>query len=443
MNEDDKKVYGHYIVKGDKEIPEGIKVLFSSDSPDAITGFAVQLRGVAEFFGKELGIETHYLGWQTSARPMYYKERGFTLQTAGKENYSFDRYSELFSKIKPDLLITLGDEHMINGILGESERPLWIGYFPVDGHPLNGPMKRTFSKIDIKIAMALYGKKVCDNAGIKDAIYIPHFFKEENFYPKDKNEAREKMGLPKDKFIIGSVARLNPRKHQMRLVAAFSLFAKDKDDVALYMNFDTKDSFFFKDKPVHDYMWEELVETISDMVDSKNIDKIIYQSSFDFRIGLEEDEMVDLYNSFDIHAIATGGEGFGVPTIEAMACGIPSVLTDYTTSDELLISKSIEELVEKDIQPVSFEKQRGILVPYKKLYLEKTGVHKAWIDIKFMADAFEKYYQSWKNNDDDLLETHKQNCIDFAPSFEYKHVMETYWRPLMDYLIPNIKIIEE
>jgi len=35
--------------------------------------------------------------------------------------------------------------------------------------------------------------------------------------------------------------------------------------------------------------------------------------------------------------MSTTGEGFGITTIEAMACGVPSVVTDYTTTQELLV----------------------------------------------------------------------------------------------------------
>ena len=37
-----------------------------------------------------------------------------------------------------------------------------------------------------------------------------------------------------------------------------------------------------------------------------------------------DEEMVDIYNMMDVFALPTAGEGFGIPTIEAMACGKPS-----------------------------------------------------------------------------------------------------------------------
>ena len=52
--------------------------------------------------------------------------------------------------------------------------------------------------------------------------------------------------------------------------------------------------------------------------------------------GVPDEKLCEIYNSFDIHTLSTTGEGFGVPTLESMGCGVPNVLPDYTTSRELL-----------------------------------------------------------------------------------------------------------
>lgn len=55
------------------------------------------------------------------------------------------------------------------------------------------------------------------------------------FFPVKKEEARQKLGLPEDLFIIGFVGRNQPRKRIDLLMHAFSLFAKDKPEhVRLY-----------------------------------------------------------------------------------------------------------------------------------------------------------------------------------------------------------------
>ena len=46
--------------------------------------------------------------------------------------------------------------------------------------------------------------------------------------------------------------------------------------------------------------------------------------------------MARLFQSCDVHIMATGGEGFGIPSAEAMACGKPIILPDNSTGPELV-----------------------------------------------------------------------------------------------------------
>jgi glycosyltransferase involved in cell wall biosynthesis len=46
--------------------------------------------------------------------------------------------------------------------------------------------------------------------------------------------------------------------------------------------------------------------------------------------------MNEVYNLMDVFYLSTSGEGFGIPIIEAMACEVPVVATDYTTTPELV-----------------------------------------------------------------------------------------------------------
>lgn len=46
--------------------------------------------------------------------------------------------------------------------------------------------------------------------------------------------------------------------------------------------------------------------------------------------------MNEVYNVIDVFLLSTSGEGFGIPIIEAMACEVPVLATDYTTTPELV-----------------------------------------------------------------------------------------------------------
>jgi glycosyltransferase involved in cell wall biosynthesis len=52
--------------------------------------------------------------------------------------------------------------------------------------------------------------------------------------------------------------------------------------------------------------------------------------------GFETSKMNEVYNVMDCFLLSTSGEGFGIPIIEAMACEVPVIATDYTTTQELV-----------------------------------------------------------------------------------------------------------
>ena len=89
-----------------------------------------------------------------------------------------------------------------------------------------------------------------------------------------------------------------------------------------------------------------------------------------YHTGLKETEMAELYRETDIFISSSlEGEGFGLPAIEALASGVPSILTEvstYKNFDEnpgfahfvpTHSPKKIAEGVEKFINDVQFRNQ--------------------------------------------------------------------------------------
>tara|TARA_Y100001938_G_scaffold126439_1_gene178395 strand:- start:183 stop:836 length:654 start_codon:yes stop_codon:yes gene_type:complete len=128
--------------------------------------------------------------------------------------------------------------------------------------------------------------------------------------------------------------------------------------------------------------------------------------------------MVDIYNMMDIHALPTGGEGFGIPTVESMSCGKPNVICNYTTSYEI-VGADKPECPEEMLLPHGLdgddnliESNRGFLVPYKDLMWDtpiRAAPMRAMWDEHAAAKAFQHYY---KNRD--VLEEHSKNARAYA-----------------------------
>jgi glycosyltransferase involved in cell wall biosynthesis len=406
-----------------------MRILVGSDSPNVPSGFAQQLKGVAQYLASE-GHEVWYLGWQTrhdyKSDEWDFKILGVTSQF-GKQDWD-----NAFRKCQPEVLITLGDAHMVDVLARQPKRPLWMMYYPLDGHPISKYIAGTIQGADIPIAMANYSWQLTkDELGFEPQ-YIPHFYKPEEFYDlgdEMREEIRTKLGIPENAFVIGSIARLNPRKHHQRLLYGFRLFLdslplEERKDVYLYLHFDPQDPLMYQD-PNHNYQFLELMDT---MMLTENI---LMTPGNTYHSGLPPSYVNDLYNAFDCHVISTGGEGFGVPFIEAAATGIPTIATDYSTTKEHIYMRNpyTDKLV-KD-----FKNLRGLAVPYSRLYMELAQVQKAWINVEKLAESFAIYY-----NDRDLMKRHGKNAKEYVEKYyQYDTLMEK-WAELFDKVFTNLEL---
>jgi glycosyltransferase involved in cell wall biosynthesis len=79
-------------------------------------------------------------------------------------------------------------------------------------------------------------------------------------------------------------------------------------------------------------------------------------TGFHWGAGLSKEDLVELYYMCDFRLSTSTGEGFGVPIIEAAACGTPQILNKTTTIPELLGDDYAGA-----IEPSSFEEKVGAL----------------------------------------------------------------------------------
>ena len=129
--------------------------------------------------------------------------------------------------------------------------------------------------------------------------------------------------------------------------------------------------------------------------------------------AITDEGMANLYNCMDVFVLPTGGEGFGIPTVEAMACGVPICVTNYTTGYELI--KSTDPENEKvpmfplggkwdDVGPNGRDHleeedicERGILLPYKDMWWDtpkRAAPQRALCSEKAICEALEYYYDN-------------------------------------------------
>jgi glycosyltransferase involved in cell wall biosynthesis len=66
------------------------------------------------------------------------------------------------------------------------------------------------------------------------------------------------------------------------------------------------------------------------------MDRVRIAPQFELRMGISSNIIADLYRASDVLLATSRGEGFGVPILEAQACGVPAIGTNWTATPELL-----------------------------------------------------------------------------------------------------------
>lgn len=82
-----------------------------------------------------------------------------------------------------------------------------------------------------------------------------------------------------------------------------------------------------------------------------------------YQYGLTDAELATTYNACDVILNAVAGEGFGLPVIEAFACGKPVITTAFSSMPELLSGVEGEAVKTNWDQGECIETERGWLVP--------------------------------------------------------------------------------
>ena len=65
-------------------------------------------------------------------------------------------------------------------------------------------------------------------------------------------------------------------------------------------------------------------------------EKVIFPDRYSYYLGYPPEYMAALYNAADVLLASSMTEGFGIPIIEAQACGTPVIVTDFASMPELM-----------------------------------------------------------------------------------------------------------
>lgn len=299
-----------------------MRILWHSVSPLAQTGYGILTRYMIRKLrdmGHFVRVATRHIDHQWT------NWEGFEIV----EGINLDHVNLMLKDEDFDLIFTLWDIWQLDG---KAVFPVdkWVAYIPVDAQSIPAKLANVAVKTGVQIAMSLHGKAELEKLGLTP-LYGPPGISTSTFHPKpDRRKVlRDAWGLTDDNFLIGSVG-LNysdDRKGFFPLMQAFRVFHERRPEARLY---------------IHTH-WPGIISgTINYAQIAQGVgvsDYILVPDQAKYDTGrISPDRMADIYNAMDVFCLATKGEGFGIPTVEAQACGVPAVVTDNTTSRQLCAS---------------------------------------------------------------------------------------------------------
>lgn len=176
--------------------------------------------------------------------------------------------------------------------------------------------------------MAIYRPYLPESARLA---VIPNSVDTERFQPSAglRDAARQRLGLPPDALVIGAVGRLSVQKRPALLLELFILLRRQYAHLYLLMAGSGP-----------------LETTLREQARLAGVAPYVVFTGF-------VPAVETLLPALDLHVLMSRNEGFGIATIEAMACGVPAVATDVPGSADILRDSGGGQLVPADDVPAA------------------------------------------------------------------------------------------
>lgn len=286
--------------------------------------------------------------------------------------HAFGAYkvNAVLADFQPDIVFDARDPWMTTHLQESKFRDLYklILMPTVDSAPQRKDwIEQLFKKADVVTTYSRYGKKVLEKSGIKVADVTSPGLNLDVFKPLDKELIRDKYQIKPSLLIIGTVMRNQKRKLYPELFETYSalrrkykITKKNKNDGSVVR---INHSALLCHTSWPDNGWD-----LPELLDRYNLARhVIFTYKCDAcskvfhswfipcdnrgmgmcRIcgektahmpnthsGVDEKQLVEIYNLMDIYVQPAICEGWGLPIMEAKACGVPGLYQNYSAMED-------------------------------------------------------------------------------------------------------------
>lgn len=379
-----------------------MRIVYQSVVPWAATGYGIQSAALLKRLQRDHDVAVVA---QVGMLP------GATLNWQGMPVYSagdYGRYdalavgqycATLFAQ-PADLLITCFDTWIYSTYATSGLPCPWLAWVPVDSKPVYPTLQRALSACTYPVAMSRWGQEVLAQAQIH-AEYVPLGVECSVFTPEappgEREETRRRLGAKENTFLVGFVGtnlHYPERKGIEELLLAVARFVSEHKEVPILVYLHTN--------PLPADEGGIDVIGLAELLGLKG--RVTFPNRFSLLRGLPQEFMARLYRAFDVLVLPSHTEGFGLPVIEAQACGTPVIATAWGPLCEINAGYKISVL------HLEFR-------PGPTWWAKPDDMHLA-----------ELLAQAWAERGD---EKRRQEAIALAAQYDWERVYTKYWQPLL------------
>jgi len=351
------------------------RILFCSEATFLNTGYATYTREILNYlystgkyelaelaaYGRPndpraVGIPWKFFGVMPSDNASEEEQRRYSSHPSFQ--FGEHRFEEVCLAYRPDVVCDIRDFWMVDFIERSPFRPFfkWCLMPTVDARPQARQWIATYNSADACLTYSDWAGEVLKNQSGGSINYLGS--SPPSAHPaykpiRDKEELKKSLGLNPSSKIIGTVMRNQRRKLYPDLFAAFKKFLSQVSDPENY--------YLYCHTSYPDMGWDipELLQQneLSNKVlftyvctDTRKYFPSLFkgavaQSPFtgklnsmlsSVKLGLSYEQLAEIMNIFDLYTQYANCEGFGLPQVEAAACGVPVCGTDYSAMESVL-----------------------------------------------------------------------------------------------------------
>ncbi len=355
-----------------------LKVLFCGEASFLKTGYASYYRElikrlnnnpslyIAELacYGSINDSRDTNINWRYYANAVPPNDPRFSQYMSSTDN-SFGRwrFEKVLIDFKPDVVIDIRDYWMNQY---QAFSPLreyfnWTVMPTIDSAPQQDLWMSTYLTADAIFTYSDWARDIINQQTSNKIKYIDTTspgVDTDIFCMKNQQACRSSLLIPNDSIIIGSVMRNQKRKlipeliqSVRKVIDSYESSGKTNKKIFLYLHTSYPDYMCWEipkllkenrmlNRALFTYHCKDCKKVFSDVYSGParqcvncNSANAVLPSASD---GVSDEDLSTVYNCFDMYVQYSICEGFGVPQIEAGACGVPVATVNYSAMEDLV-----------------------------------------------------------------------------------------------------------